>query len=735
MNLKKRKLKALIVREELIPTSELKDKITFKEVKEAVSAYINDEQQLSVINKAYEFAELKHTGQYRKSGEPYIIHPLNVALILAKIFADYETISAALLHDVLEDCDCSVEEMEDTLGVNITRLVTGVTRLSRINFSTENDYLIDYYKKIIVGMSEDVRVIIIKLADCLHNMRTLYALSEDRQKAKAHETLDIFAPIAHHLGIHKIKSELEDLSLRYLKPDVFYDIAEKLNKTKLERDKTVFDMQQEVSELLDLHHINHEIKGRAKSIYSIYNKLDKGKKFSDIYDLLALRILVSTEQECYLALGIIHSKFRPLPKRFKDYIAMPKPNMYQSLHTTVFGIDGYLFEIQIRTYDMDEVAENGIASHWSYKENSSSVKVDILNKTEQKLQFFKSIIDLSRDKMTNEEFVNSVKDELLNNNIYCFTPKGDVIELPLGSTPLDFAYKIHTRVGETTIGAIVNNNIVPLDYELKNNDIVKINTNKSSIPKKEWINMVKTTQARNKIKSFFTKSEREVYIEQGKDSLEKELRKRKLTFSTFFSDENVKIICDEINALDLDEIYLMAGNGRMAVNSIINIIDKSNEPVVQKTIKVTSSNTDADIIVTGIDKVKVNLANCCNPVYGDDIIGYITKGNGISVHRINCHNLEMLEDRTLEVTWGSNSNKRYFISLIIYTNTKDNHMLDLMQSISMLNVSVDEIKTISKVDNILYEVGCYVTGLEQLNKVILTLTKASYIDKVERVMR
>ena len=719
----------------MIPTSVKSDKITFEEVREAVCAYINDEQQLSVINKAYEFAQLKHAGQVRKSGEPYIIHPLNVALILAKIYANYETISAGLMHDVLEDCDCSVEEMEDEFGVNITRLVTGVTRLSRINFSTENEYLIDYYKKIIVGMSEDVRVIIIKLADCLHNMRTLWALPEDRQKAKAHETLDIFAPIAHHLGIHKIKSELEDLSLRYLKPDVFYDIAEKLNKTKLERDKTVFDMQKEVSELLDAHHINHEIKGRAKSIYSIYNKLDKGKKFSDIYDLLALRILVHTEQECYLALGIIHSKFRPLPKRFKDYIAMPKPNMYQSLHTTVFGIDGYLFEIQIRTYDMDEVAENGIASHWAYKEGSGAVKADILNKTEQKLQFFKSIIDLSRDKMSSEEFVNSVKDELLNNNIYCFTPKGDVIELPVGATPLDFAYKIHTRVGETTVGAIVNNNIVPLDYELKNNDIVKINTNKSSNPSKEWINMVKTTQARNKIKSFFTKNEREVYIERGKDSIEKELRKRKLAFASFFTDENIKKICDEINCLDLDEIYLMAGNGRVPVNTIINIIDKSDEVVTPKNSKITSSNTDAEIIVTGIDKVKVNLANCCNPVYGDEIIGYITKGNGISVHRINCHNLEMLEDRTLEVVWGSNSNKRYYTSLVVYTNTSDSHMLDLMQSISMLNISVDEIKTISRVDNILYEVGCYVTGLEQLNKAIMTLNNANYIDKVERVMR
>ena len=719
----------------MVPTSTKHDKITFNDVLESINTYIEDEEQISIIKKAYNFANKKHSGQLRKSGEPYIIHPLNVALILSGISADYETISAALLHDVLEDCDCSVEEMEDEFGVNITRLVTGVTRLSRINFSTENEYLIDYYKKIIVGMSEDVRVIIVKLADCLHNMRTLWALPEERQKIKAHETLDIFAPIAHHLGIHKIKSELEDLSLRYLKPDVFYDIAEKLNKTKLERDKTVFDMQTSVSELLDEHHINHEIKGRAKSIYSIYNKLDKGKKFSDIYDLLALRILVNTEQECYLALGIIHSKFKPLPKRFKDYIAMPKPNMYQSLHTTVFGIDGYLFEIQSRTYDMNEVAENGIASHWAYKEGSGPVRVDILNQTEQKLQFFKSIIDLSSDKMSSEDFVNSVRDDLLNNNIYCFTPKGDVIELPVGATPLDFAYRIHTRVGETTVGAIVNNNIVPLNYELKSNDIVKINTNKSSTPSKEWINMVKTTQARNKIKSFFTKNEREVYIERGKEALEKELRKRKLPFGEFFTDENIKTICEEINADDLDEIYLMVGNGRSPVNAVINIIDKPTEAPAVKNIKITSTNTDADIIVTGIDKIKVNLANCCNPVYGDEIIGYITKGNGISVHRMNCHNLEMLEDRTLEVSWGTNANKRYLTALLIYTNTSENHMLDLMQSISMQNVSVDEIKVISKVDNIMYEVGCYVTGLDQLNKVIMNLNKMDFVDRIERVMR
>ena len=710
--------------------------ITFDDIFSKLEAYIDDEAQLDTIKKAYEFAKIKHEGQFRKSGEAYIYHPMNVALILTTIYADYETISAGFLHDVLEDCDCTVEEMEEAFGRNITKLVQGVTKLTKIHFSTENDYLIDYYKKIIVGMSEDVRVIIIKLADRLHNMRTLWATPEDRQKVKAREALEILAPIAHHLGIHKIKSELEDLSLRYLKPDVFYDIAEKLNTTKLERDKTVYDMQREVTEMLTEHHIPHEIKGRAKSIYSIYNKLDKGKKFSDIYDLLALRILVNTEQECYLALGIIHSKFRPLPKRFKDYVAMPKPNMYQSLHTTVFGIDGYLFEIQIRTYEMDEIAENGIASHWAYKENGGSKSAaNLQSTTEQKLQFFKSIIDLSKDKMSSEDFVNSVKNEVLNNNIYVFTPKGDVIELPRGATPIDFAYSIHTKVGETTVGAIVNNNIVPLNYELQDNDIVKINTNKSSTPSKEWLNFVKATKTKNRIKSFFTKNDREIYIERGKYTLEKELRKRKLVFSEFFSDENVKKICEGIKVDNLEEIYLSVGNEKASPNSVINIIDKTEEEIKPKIVKMTNKSIDADIIVSGIDKVKVNLANCCNPVFGDNIVGYITKGNGITVHRIHCHNLEMLEDRTLDVRWNSNINKKYLTCLLIYTDTLDNNMLNLMQVISMLNVNVDGIKAISRNDRMVYEVDCYVTGIEQLEKLILAINKNSYVEKVERAMR
>ena len=715
--------------------SKKKEILQIEELVEKVKTYIDKEEELNLLKKTYQFAELKHQGQFRKSGEAYIVHPLNVAYILTDVYADIPTLQAALMHDVLEDCDCTKEEMEGIFGKEVTVLVQGVTKLSKINFSTENEYLTSYYKKIIVGISEDVRVIIVKLADRLHNMRTLWALPEAKQKIKAKESMEILAPIAHHLGIHKIKSELEDLSLRYLKPDVFYDIAEKLNISKLERDKTVLEMQEIVSTLLTEHNISHEIKGRAKSIYSIYNKLSKGKKFSDIYDLHALRILVHTEQECYVALGIIHSKFQPLPNRFKDYVAMPKPNMYQSLHTTVFGLDGYLFEIQIRTYEMDEIAENGIASHWAYKENRDA-KANMQSTTEQKLQFFKSIMDLSSDKLSSEEFVNSVKDEVLNDNIYVFTPKGDILELPKGSTPIDFAYKVHTKVGETMVGAIVNNSIVPLDYELQDNDIVKINTNKTSSPSKEWINIVKSTHTKNKIRSYFTKNEREIYVERGRESLEKELRKRKLSFSEFLADNNVKQICSFIKVKNLEEVYLNIGNGKHAPNTIINIIVKEEEKK-PKIAKVGSQNIDAnaDIVVSGIDQVKVNLAQCCNPIFGDDIIGYITMGNGITVHRSNCHNLASLEDRNVEVAWNQNANKRYLTCLIVYTNDQADHVLDLIQKTSMQDIPVDSLHTINKGIENVYELKVYVRNLEHLNRLIIELTKQVYISKVERIQR
>lgn len=714
-----------------------KDLITIDDLMEKIDEYIKDPKEREKILDAYYYAKEKHKGQYRKSGEEYIIHPLNVALILTSIYADSECLVAALLHDVIEDCDVDIEEFKEKFGLTVYKLVDGVTKLGRLHFSTDNEYLVEYYKKIIVGMSEDVRVIIVKLADRLHNMRTLWATPVEKQKKKSKEVLEIFAPLAHHLGIHKIKSELEDLSLRYLKPTVFYDIADKLNKTKAERDTTVYEMQEEVTELLNEHHIPHQIKGRAKSIYSIYNKLDKGKKFSDIYDLLALRILVDTEQDCYLVLGLIHSKFRPLPKRFKDYIAMPKPNMYQSLHTTVFGIDGYLFEIQIRTYEMDEVAENGIASHWAYKENGGSKKTaNLQSTTTQKLQFFKEIMELENDKMSSEEFVTSVKDEVLNNNIYVFTPKGDVIELPRGATPLDFAYKVHSKVGETTVGAIVNGSIVPLDYELKSNDIIKINTNKSAHPSKEWLNIVKTTGARNKIKSYFSKSEKEILIERGKEYLEKELRKRKIAISDFYLEDNLKNVYKILKIDNLDDLYYDIGSNKHTPNNIININFGEKEEEKPKLLKniVKINDNASDIIVDGIDKIKVSIASCCKPVHGDDIVGYITRGNGITIHRSNCHNLASMDDRCIKVSWDDKPSNKYYSDLLIRTNTLDNKLADIIQATSKISVNITSIKTISRDEYATYEMEVAINDVNHLTKLLLDLKNLPYITSVERLI-
>ena len=701
---------------------------------EKLRTYITNEEDIELIYKVYNYAKEKHSGQTRVSGEEYINHPIATAMILTGVFADKETICAGLLHDILEDTDTTKQELEELFGKDIAYLVHGVSKISRIHFSTENEALVEYYKKIIVGMSEDVRVIIIKLADRLHNMRTLWALPEDKRKRKAKETLEILAPIAHHLGIHKIKSELEDLSLRYLKPDVFYDIAEKLNNTKLERDNVVAEMLTSVSNILTEHNIKHEIKGRSKSIYSIYKKLEKGRKFSDIYDLLALRILVETEQDCYSIIGLIHSKYKPIPKRFKDYIAMPKDNGYQSLHTTVFGLDGYLFEIQIRTHAMDEVAENGVASHWAYKEHKDLTKTG-QNTTEAKLQFFKAIMELNEDKMSSEDFVNSVKNEVLNDNIYVFTPKGDVFELPIGSTPIDFAYRVHTRIGETMVGAIVNDNIVPLDYELQNNDIVKINTNKnSSGPSKEWLKIAKSTQTKNKIRSFFSKSDKELYIERGKDSLEKELRKKKISFNEFLSDANLKIILEEIKEDELDDLYLTIGNNKFSPSYIINIIYKEEKEKEIK-LKPVPKNKDTDIIVEGIDKIKVNISNCCNPLPGEDIIGYITKGNGITIHRSNCPNLYNREERIINVSWNESINNKYLATIMVYSKVNDNALLEIMQKATVSNISIDSMKTINKVDGVLYELDIWVKNLEQLNNFMRDLNNLSYIDNVERFMQ
>jgi len=715
--------------------------LTFDDLRDKVITYIKDEKELELITKAYMFAYEKHFGQKRLTGENYIEHPLNVAYILTGIFADSATICAALLHDVLEDTDATIEEVREKFGDEITSLVEGVTKINKLNFTGDTETVIANHRKILVGLSEDVRVIIIKLADRLHNLRTLWILSEKKQKQKAKETLDILAPIAHRLGMNQIKSELEDLSLRYYKPDIYFSIVEMLNKSKVERDKIILEMKNNVSVLLNEHGIKHEIKGRAKSIYSIYKKLDKGRKFSDIYDLLALRVYVDTEQECYQALGIIHSKYKPLPKRFKDYIAMPKTNMYQSLHTTVFGIDGNLFEIQIRTYEMDRVAEYGIASHWSYKEQGSG-KITIQNEMEKKLQFFRSIIELKNEEPNEEKFVKSVKEDVLKNTIYVFTPKGDVIELPKGSTPIDFAYKVHSDIGDKMVGALVNNSIAPLDYKLQDNDIIKIITNKNSAgPSREWLNIVKTNQAKNKIKAFFNRIDKTEILKKGEEIFTKELRKRKIPYNDFMTNENIDKILEELRYNSIDDLYFNIGNENLPVTQVINIIynenDSKEEIILRKrqNREVDLPTIKNDIIVEGIDEIKVNLAGCCKPIPGDEIVGYITKGYGITVHRLSCPNISDLEERLIEVKWNNNLDKKYPTNILIHTIESHSILMDIIAKTTNNDISVQSINIIKSNDAFMYEITVLVSDKDKLTKFMNDVDSIPKILDVERAIK
>lgn len=715
--------------------------ITFDELHDKVKTYITKEEDLKFITKSYLFAYEKHFGQKRHTGEDYIVHPLNVAYILAEINADYQTICAALLHDTIEDCEVTKEELSLEFSPEIANLVDGVTKINRLNFSGDNEAMLANHRKIIVGLTEDVRVIIIKLADRLHNMRTLWILSEKSQKANAKETLEILVPIAHRLGMNKIKSELEDLSLRYSKPDVYFSIVEKLNQSKVERNANVDLMKESLINLLNSHGIKHKIKGRAKSIYSIYKKLDTGRRFSDIYDLLALRIFVDTEQDCYQTLGIIHSKYRPIPKRFKDYIAMPKSNGYQSLHTTVFGENGQLYEIQIRTYEMDNLAEHGIASHWSYKEKGKTIMQSAM---EEKLQFFRSIMELSQEEDNDEMFVNSVKEDVLKSIIYVFTPKGDVIELPNGATPIDFAYRVHTKVGDSMVGAIVNGNIVPLDYKLQDNDIIKINTNKTSTPSREWINMAYTAQAKNKIKAFFNRIDKEENLKKGEELLTKELRKRKVSSNEFFKDENIEKILNELHIGDLTELYINIGSNKVSPVTIVNIAtleEITKEEMLLNKVNNTKEhkiNIKNDIIVEGIDEIKVNIASCCKPIPGDRIVGYITKGNGISVHRSVCPNISELDERLIDVSWNESIDKKYVTSLLIHSlklNNNKNLLIDIISKTSSSDIIIQSINNINTEDDNLFNIKVLVPNKEKLLKFINDLEMLEGITSVERLIK
>lgn len=714
--------------------------LTIEKLMDKIKEYITDDKELSVISEAYKFANEKHFGQKRLTGEDYIIHPLNVAYILTRISADYETLSAGLLHDVVEDCNVSIDEIEEKFGHNIAILVDGVTKINKLNLSGTTEALINNQRKIIVGLSEDVRVIIIKLADRLNNMQTLFVHSEKKQKATARETLDILTPIADRLGINSIKQDLEEYCLRYLNSNEYYDIVEKLNATKAERDNSVAKMIESVSELLNKHDIKHEIFGRSKSIYSIYKKLEKGKRFSEIYDLLALRILVETEQDCYQALGIIHSKFRPKPKRFKDYIAMPKTNMYQSLHTTVFGIDGQLYEIQIRTYEMDRVAEYGIASHWSYKEKGS-VKAVMQNEMEQKLQFFRAIMDLRKEQDNPEDFVNTVKKEVFQNTIYVFTPLGDVIELPNGSTPIDFAYKVHTNVGDKTVGAIVNSNMVSLDYKLKSDDIVKIITNNNSPgPSREWLNIVRTTQAKSKIKAFFNRVNKEENLKKGEDILSKELRKQKISNDEFFDDERFKKLLNDLKFNSANELYGNLGSSKISINTVMDTYLKKEvskeEMILEKATKGSQKQSSSNSLITiaGIDDIKINLASCCNPVPGDRIVGYVTKGYGVTVHRMVCPNVSKIDERLIEVKWNK-ENSKLPTNILVRANSNNNSLIDIISKAANNDIPVRRFNNHHSKEDDAIEMTVLVDNKEQLLKLMNDIKMIPEVTDVERLIK
>ena len=712
--------------------------ITYDELYTKIKKIIKKEKELDIIHSAYAFALEHHAGKKRLNGDDYISHPLEVANILTDLNVDYVTIAAALLHETINHTDATLKEIEDEFGEEIAKIVNSVSKINRLELSDNKDATAAYLRKVLVGLSEDVRVLFIKLADRLHNMRTLYALPVEEQKAKANETTAVLIPIAHRLGINSIKSELEDWCLRYTKPDVYNDILEKLDASRDELNDLLQKMKDSISEILTSNGVNFKIKGRVKSVHSLFNKMDNGKRFEDIYDILALRVFVDTEEDCYLTIGLIHSKYRPMPRRFKDYIAKPKENMYQSLHTTVIGIDGHPFEVQVRTYEMDEIAEKGIASHWSYKEKGA-VKVQAM--MEQKLEMFRNVIEQNNDVSSDSDFATSVNNEIIGDLIYCYTPKGDVLELPKGATPIDFAYRIHSGVGERTIGAIVNDQIVPLDHELEDGDVVKINTGKEPNPNKDWLNFAKTAQARGKIKSYFSKQDRTNYINYGKELFEKEVKKRKLVLNDVLSEDNVNKVLYDLRVDTLDDLFLNVGSLRYTPGYVIDVIYADKKDVVDIYLGKVSNRADltnkahkGDIIVAGIDDILVTIAQCCKPVKGDPIIGYITKGEGICVHKKDCINIKN-SNRLIPVEWNMNSDSHYLTDLRISTTIGKNNLLDIITKASQKDIFIESVATIEEETQTIFDLTIRTDDSMHLENFIADLKSLSSVISVERKNR
>ena len=715
---------------------------------------------VSLIEKAYKFAVKAHGDQRRKSGEPYIIHPLWVAIILADLEMDKETIAAGMLHDVVEDTKFTEEDIRKEFGAEVALLVDGVTKLGRLSYSSDKlEVQAENLRKMFLAMAKDIRVIIIKLADRLHNMRTLQFMTPEKQKEKAKETMDIYAPIAQRLGISKIKTELDDLALKYSQPEVFYDLVNQINARKTEREEFVEQIVEEVSTHMKNAGIKAEVNGRVKHFFSIYKKMvNQDKTVDQIYDLFAVRIIVESVKDCYAALGVIHEMYTPIPGRFKDYIAMPKPNMYQSLHTTLMSSVGQPFEIQIRTEEMHKTAEYGIAAHWKYKESNDGKK-SVEAQEEEKLSWLRQILEWQRDMSDNREFLNLIKGDLdlFAEDVYCFTPQGDVKNLPNGSTPIDFAYAIHSAVGNKMVGARVNGKLVNIDYKIQNGDRIEILTSQNSKgPSRDWLNIVKSTQAKNKINQWFKKEFKESNIIRGKDMIATYCKAKSINLSNIIQPKYQEIVQKKYGFKDWDSVLAAIGHGGLKEGQVVNRLAEeygkdhkqalTDEVILEKVAeaaknKVHIAKSKSGIVVKGIDDMAVRFSRCCNPVPGDEIVGFVTRGRGLSIHRTDCVNMIHLSEaeraRLIPAEWETEvtekSGGQYLAEIKMYANDQQGLLMEISRIFTEENVDVKSMNVrTSKKGTATIEIGFIVHGRDELERIVKKLQQISGIIDIER---
>ena len=702
------------------------------------------------IMKAYNYAVEHHGDQKRRSGEPYIIHPINVAYILAGVGLDEATICAALLHDVVEDTDVTDNDLRKEFGEEVADMVAGVTKLGAVQFSTVEEQQAEDYRKMFLAMGKDIRVIIIKLADRLHNMRTLKFLRRERQIANAKETMEIYAPLANRLGLYSMKWELEDLSFKYLYPEEYHELVEGINKKRDERLRFIEKIMDDIRVQLKKQHIDAEVTGRAKHLYSIYKKMKRDNKSLDqIYDLFALRILVNSVKDCYSALGVVHEMYSPMPGRFKDYISVPKPNMYQSIHTTLLGDKGTPFEVQIRTWDMHRIAEYGIAAHWAYKEASYFGKKQAVKVEEDKLAWLRESLEWQKDMQDPQEFLDTLKTELFEDEVYVFTPKGAIKVLPRGATPIDFAYSIHEEIGNHMTGCKINSKMMPIITQLKSGDIIEVITSDNSKgPSRDWLKFVKSTKAKNKIQGWFKKEERTENIEKGKDLIEKEIKRIGIARADLLKTEYIEPMLDRYKYKNLEEMYAAVGFG---ANSAVKVIAKilqeyrkehEEENIEEKIEKLNTQKTrkqkpsSSGIVVKGIDNCLVKLSKCCNPLPGDEIIGYITKGRGVSVHRKDCINVKDLlteENRIIDVKWYEETKENYNVNIEVLANDRNGLLVDILNQIKDAKAKLMGVNTKTTKERIaIIDINIEVENIEELNKVIRTIKKVDSVYEVRR---